>query len=473
MGLPSVFQTGRSAMQASKAAIATTGHNIANANTEGYSRQRIETAASTPKTTPGSKAMIGDGVHIQRHTRINDEYLEKQLRNGNREMAHFEEKELALKQTEDIFNEMNGEGLNRIMTRFFNEFRKLGNEPDNDAIREAVRESSQALVNDFKRLRREVDEVRAHIDTRIDGHVTEINSLAQQIGNLNRKIRESEVTGVKANDMQDQRDLALKKLAGFLSINTHKDNFGNVNVDVPGVGPLITGDRFETLSSLRSPKDENGKPDNSFDVKSSGSVAGVVTHAIKGGRIGALVETRDQTLSTILDRLDDLAFGVSQAVNSVHSEGFSRYGVKGVPFFAELQSKERAAEYLSLSDPIKASINNIAAAAIPDAPSDNRIALAIAAIQSGRFMNDGKSNIDEYYNSIITDVGVAANKNKSLMTQQKDILNQLGKFREQVSGVSIDEETTNMMQYQHTFDASAKVIQVADEMLKTVLDLKR
>jgi len=473
MGLPSVFQTGRSAMQASKAAIATTGHNIANANTEGYTRQRIETAASTPKTTPGSKAMIGDGVHIQRHTRINDEYLEKQLRNGNREMAHYEEKELALKQTEDIFNEMNGEGLNRIMTRFFNEFRKLANEPDNDAIRESVRESSQALVNDFRRLRREVDEVRGHLDARVEGHSAEVNSIAQQIATLNKKIRECEITGVQANDMQDQRDLALKKLAGFLTIHTHKDNFGNVNVDVPGVGPLITGDRTDTLTSLRTPKDAYGKPDNSFDVKTTGSAQSVVTHQIKGGRIGALIETRDQTLSTILERLDDLAYGVAEAVNSVHSEGFSRYGVKGVAFFAPLAGKERAAEYLQLSDPIKASINNIAAASIPDAPSDNRIALAIAGIQSNRFMNDGKSNLDEFYNSIITDVGVTANRNKANINQQRDILNQLNKFREQVAGVSIDEETTNMMQYQHTFDASAKVIQVADEMLKTVLELKR
>jgi flagellar hook-associated protein 1 FlgK len=191
------MQTGRSAMNAAKTAIATAGHNIANANTDGYARQRVEQAAAPGGNKPGSRTEVGRGVGAVNVSRINDEYVEKQLRNSMRDLSHAEEKDLFLRQTEDIFNELNGEGLNRLMTRFFNEFRKLGNEPDNEAVRQSVRESTKALVNDVKRMRGEVDEVRRHIDSRMDGYVREVNSLSEELRDLNLKIKTTEIGGGK------------------------------------------------------------------------------------------------------------------------------------------------------------------------------------------------------------------------------------------------------------------------------------
>ena len=167
-------------MVAAKAAIATTGHNIANANTEGYSRQRVMTESTPAQGGPGSHAQIGTGTQIARVERVNDEYIEKQLRNGGRDLANMEEKDLMLKQTEDIFNEMNGDGVNRLISRFFNEFRQLSNEPDNEAVRQSVREGAQAMINDFHRLRHEVEDVRDHIDSRLEGYAREANDLAER-----------------------------------------------------------------------------------------------------------------------------------------------------------------------------------------------------------------------------------------------------------------------------------------------------
>ncbi len=130
-------------------------------------------------------------------------------------------------------------------------------------------------------------------------------------------------------------------------------------------------------------------------------------------------------------------------------------------------------ENMSLNKEILKDVGLIAAASQPNSPGDNRIALAISKIQGMQIMGDGNATPDDFYNSMVSDIGIAASKTKSSMNQQKDIQLQLGKMRDQISGVSIDEETTNLLQYQHAFDASAKVIQVADEMLKTVLDLKR
>ena len=128
---------------------------------------------------------------------------------------------------------------------------------------------------------------------------------------------------------------------------------------------------------------------------------------------------------------------------------------------------------MDLSDEVRQSVNNIATAAAPDSPGDNRVAIAISGLQGMRILNQGKATADDFFNSIVSDVGVVTGRNRSAMNQQRDIQNQLQKMREQVSGVSIDEETANLMQFQHSFDASAKVIAIADEMLKTVLDLKR
>lgn len=460
-------------MVASRTAIATTGHNIANANTEGYTRQRVQTATDTPRPA-GSRAFIGTGALISRVDRVNDGYIEKQVRNAGRDLAHMEEKDTVLRQTEEIFNEMNGEGLNRLVARFFNEFRKLSNEPDSEAVRQSVREASQALVNDFHRLRSEVEDVRKHIDARLEGHAEEVNALARDLNDMNIRIRTITLGGGEPNDLFDKRDVIVKKLAGHLDLNVHTDNDGNYVVEMKGVGPLVVGGHVTEFAVHRAPADERGKPEGALDISSSGYVGDTVTHQLRGGKMGALLEVRDRTLSTILSRLDELAHNITLSVNEVHQQGFTRDGLRGLSFFRPLgSSSERASEFIQISDDIQANVNNIAAAATPDAPGDNRIAIAISGLQGMRIMNNGKATMDDWYNSIVSEVGVAAARNRSGMNQQKDIVTHLNKMREQLSGVSIDEETANLMQFQHAFDASAKVIQVADEMLKTVLEIKR
>ena len=474
MGLANIFETGRSGMAAMKASIATSGHDIANANTEGASRQRVQTEAAVPQPGPGH-SYIGSGVGVARVERVNDQYIEKQLRDSGRNLASLQEKGMVLHQTEDIFNEMGGEGLNRLISKVFNEFRKLSNDPSSEAVRQSVREATKAMVNDFHRLRSEVGEVQKHIDSRIEGNVSELNSTAKELAELNQRIEQLRTTGAGAppNDLLDRRDLVLKKLATFVDISMHTDKEGSYNVDVKGIGPLVVGAHYEHFGVNRTPADESGKPTNSLDITTSASVSPNVTHRVKGGKLGALVETRDKLLSTIQDRLDELAYNMSTAVNEIHRQGFTRDGLQGVDYFSHLTSKDRASELIGLSDAVRSSVNNIATAAEADAPGDNRVAIAISGLQEARLMNGGHSTMDDYYDSIVSDVGVASAANKSDVKQQQDIGNQLKNMREQISGISIDEETANIMKFQQAFAANARVIQVADEMLKEVLDLRR
>lgn len=472
MGVANVMQSGKSGLMASRTAIATTGHNITNVNTEGYSRQRVGFEAKTPQKYH-NKAYIGTGVDVGRIDRVNDQYLEKQIRNSGRELAHLEEKEFLLRHVEDVFNELDGEGLNRLVANFFNDFRKLSNEPESHALRESVRESTQALTADFKRMRHEVEGIQTHIDARLAGYVGEVNSLTANLKELNDKIRVMEATGGPANDLRDKRDLAIKKLATHFDIQSFEDEHGNAVVNLRGVGPLVGAANAESFSVEKSAADGRGKPEGALSLKTTASASPDVTHQIKSGKIGALLELRDKTIGLVLDRLDEMARTLVDNVNAIHRQGYTKDGRTGVNYFQPLEGGPRAAQFIALSDDIRGSANSIATAAGPDSPGDNRIAIAISGIQNLKLMEGGRASLDDYYNSIMSDVGILSARTKDAIGQQKNVQQQLGKIREQISGVSLDEETANLLQYQHTFDASAKVIQVADEMLKTVLDIKR
>jgi flagellar hook-associated protein 1 FlgK len=484
-GILTVFQTGKSGMNTAKSGIATAGHNISNAGTEGFSRQRVQQEAAVTKQMAGQGGpYVGEGTKLSRVERINDTYLERQLREGVRDSSYHEEKQLFLNQVEDVFNEMNGDGLNRLVARFFNDFRKLSNEPNSEAVRQAVRESSQAMVSDFRRIRSEVEQIRSHIDSRLDGNMKELNSLANQVAELNVKIHTAELQEHEANDLRDRRDLLVKRMNGMADISIHDDDMGMVNIDVRGVGPLVTGPNVEKYHWGRAPEvhdnapnrlpaGETVSPENSLQIKRSEFADQYVTNQFRGGKIGGLVELRDRSVSQVLDRLDQLAYSVANSVNELHQKGFTADGRTNISFFKAPDTVTGAAQKFALSDEIMHSTGNIAAALQPFAPGDNRNALAIGNLQNIHVLNNGRTTIDDFYNSMVADVGVASARNKESLGQQQSIMTQLNKVREQVSGVSIDEETTNLMQYQHAFDASARVIKVADEMLDTILSLRR
>ncbi len=474
MGVLTVLQNGKTGMAAAQAGIATSGHNISNANTEGYSRQRVTTEAKNPnQASYANGSFIGNGVKISNVSRINDSFLERQIRDGSRELAYHDEKQLSLGQIEEVFNEMDGDGLNRIVARFFNDFRRLSNEPSNEALKQAVRESSIALSNDFKRIRNTLVERQSHIDSKLEGQLREFNDLADRLRGLNVKIHDAEISGREANDLHDQRDLILKRIGEFTTVSVMKDSEGMMNVNIPGIGPLVTGPNVERFHYGRGPADlENGSPENSIQIRRSPHAKEAVTHLFKGGKLGAMIEVRDQSVQKALERLDRLAHGIANSVNDLHVQGYSSHGAGGNPFFKPIMAVSGAASNLNLSDAIRADARNIATGYQPDAPGDNRMAQEIANLQNVRIF-DGQTTFDDFYNGIVSDVGIASQRAREAFGQQKGIVTQMGKMREQLSGVSVDEEVTNLMQWQHAFDASAKVIKIADDMYETILGLRR
>ncbi len=467
-----MFNTGKSALFASRSALTTTGHNVANVNTEGYSRQRVN-----QETAPGQKlggSVYGTGVRVAGVERVNDDYLTKQVANESKFLGQYQEKDVAMSQADAIFNELNNEGLNRLMSRFFNEFRKLGNEPESEALRTTVKESADQLVGDFKRISRSIRDIQKNIDVRLEANVKQINEITDKLVNINEQINRMELGGGNANDLKDTRDLNVRKLSEIADIQVGSNEKGEFTIAIQGIGPLVSGslkNKIYLETTKHNP--ENNRPENSVVVRMEHNPSHDISDKLNNGRIGGLIESRDKILGVAQRKIDELAFHFSNNINNIHRQGFAINGSTGVDFFESLGDVYGSAERLSLSSAVQMDANNIATALEANSPGDNRLIQKIAQLQHQRVMGNGTSTFDSHYNSTVADLATIQGKNKQVLEHQMHTVDQLDRMRQSISGVSMDEETANLVQYQQAFNASAKVIQVADEMLDTVMSIKR
>ena len=181
-----LLSIGKTGLFASKKSLEITGHNLANANTEGYSRQRINQTSNMPITQSG--LIKGTGARVVGVNRIHDEHLEKRLCSKLSESKYFQERGVQLEQVENIFNEIDGDGLHKVVNKFFNSFRELSTQPENETIRSVVRDNASLVVKDFNRIRTTLDKLSRNIDSALGASGEEINQLTHKISGLNRQI---------------------------------------------------------------------------------------------------------------------------------------------------------------------------------------------------------------------------------------------------------------------------------------------
>ncbi len=460
------MDTGKRSMMNNQTALSTVGHNIANKSTEGYSRQRVEIQTNTP--TSEGRLQIGTGSKAAQVTRINNPYLEKQIQKEGARGGYLEAQAGTMERVEQIYNEQMNKGLSQYMGEFFNAFRELSNYPENAATRTHVREIGQVLANDFQRVSKDLKSVQGDIDTQITTHVEEVNQTVKEIASLNEKISAVEIQGIPANDERDRRDLLLKKLNEKIDISWAENETGQLSITAGKNAILVSGFSYQELATKRSGADDR------VDVyyKTPAGQLTPITKTISGGRLGALLDTRDKTIEEFKDNVNELAFSFTNEVNRLHRQGVDLLGRPGENFFAELKSKDNAAGMMSLSSSLKKDANRVVAAMNNKGVADNTVANVIANLQDRPVMSDGTSTLDDFYRSSVGRVGVIAQRTQKESEAQKNILNQLSNLRESISGVSLDEEATKMIEYQKGFDASARLIKTADEMFDTVLSLK-
>jgi flagellar hook-associated protein 1 FlgK len=468
-----MLDVGKRSMMNSQTALQTVGHNIANKSTEGYSRQRVELQTSEP--VGDGKLRLGMGAKAAAVTRVNNSYLERQIGKETAQQGFLEGKNDALARVEQVYNEQQNRGLNQFMGDFFNAFRDLANNPESLATRTLVKETGAFLTKDFHRIAGQLAEIQRDVDQQVATQIEEVNGYSREIGTLNEKIQMVEMAGSKANDERDRRDLLLKKMGERLNVKWAEGSDGMVTVSAGNSAILVAGYDARKLEVASTPENAT-KAEGSLDIfyrASENSVPFCVTPQFKGGSIGGLLEARDQTINEFRADVDKLAYSLATAVNRGHEAGFDAYGAKGAAFFSLPAEVRHAAENIRLGAEVADDANRVAAGSIQGAPGDNRIANYIAGLQYEKIANGGSSTLDDHYDAMVGRVGVVSRRASSAFEAQKGIVKQLGNIRESVSGVSLDEETTRMIEFQKAFEASARVIKTADEMFDTILNLKR
>ena len=482
-----LLNIGKSGLNVAKQSMSTTSHNIANANTEGFSRQEVRTETGIQLSQ--GDYVLGTGVEVQSIKRSHDELIEKKLNSSITNHKFNEERGLQLGHIEEIFNEINSEGMNKIMNRFFNSFRELANQPENETIRNVVKENAKIVTGDFHRLQSSLDDVRSSINKKIGLSVSEVNALTSAVAKLNKEISIQEVSGGMANDLRDQRDRAVSTLTEFFPLNTYSDSKGQFVVNVEGVGSIVTGGIAQELVFGSTVADgANSTDKGNAELFFKNRQGAPFSDRINGGSLGAQLKSRNEELASLEGQLDQLAHGLVLATNAIHRKGFANHAVPvdasgnplphlatkpvtGINFFKEPLDMKRAAEYISISDEVERDVNNIAAALEANKPGDNRIAQAISKLQHEKVLGECTTTFEEQYLKSVGDIGLKAGKAKIDIEQSHGILAQARSFKERLAGVSLDEEAANMVRYQNAYEASAKVIRASDEMFKAVLGL--
>ncbi|AGH94791.1 flagellar hook-associated protein FlgK [Pseudobdellovibrio exovorus] len=464
-----LLDVGRRGMAVSQAALNTTSHNIANKSTEGYSRQRVETQTS-PAVDAGNQR-IGTGASLKSINRTNNPWLEKQLEREGSNLAFLEGRSGALNRLESAFNEQTVKGLSGSMSDFFNSFRELANNPESLTARTVVRDKAAALVQTFQDVDRQIESVNSELNNTIETGINEVNTYSKEIAKLNEKIQSIEVAGNSANDERDRRDLLVKKLSEKLDISYAEDTkSGMINITSGKTGILVAG---TSSASLKVGKDAAGQIAVLYPMSEKGTQVNI-TEQFKRGSMGGALELRDGSVSEIRAQLADLAYNLAAEVNEAHSEGYDRYSQKGMQFFSLPQDGSFDLSSLRVNEQISNDVGRIAAGAKPNAPGDNTTANVIHSLQFKHVMGaDRTFTFDNFFNSKVGEIGTMNQTARANLESQKNIHDQLKNVRESISGVSLDEEAQKMIEFQKSYEASARVIRMADEMFETVLSLKR
>ena len=453
-----LLDIGRGALLAHQKAISITGHNIANVNTPGYSRQRVNLATSLGLTS--ASGQMGAGVRVSDIQRIYDQFLGSQINTESYNLGKWEAQKSSLERVEIIFDETTGFGLNQAMGDFWNAWQDLANNPEGHTERQVLVAKSEIMAETFNKISSDLNQQQNDIDNSIEGAVIEINTIAGQISDLNIKISDIEKSGQSANDLRDERDLLLKELSSMIDISSFEGDDGQVTVLVGNGRPLVQPPYSLSLSTVTN---ASGHEDVVWVDRDGNSVD--ITNDISGGKLKGWLEVRDVKIEDYKTRLDDLASSIITEVNNLHTAGFDLNGAAGGAFFTGTSASDIAVDTNIINDV------NLIAASGTGAPGDNSNSIAIVNLQNGLLMSGGTATYDDFYNSLVSDVGIDAQSAQMNYDHQTAMASSLDNYRESISGVSLDEEMVNLVKFQHAYDAAAKLISAVDEMMNTVMNM--
>lgn len=331
MGLDGLLDIAKSALSASQQGMTVTGHNVANVNTPGYSRQEAVVTERDPVN--GGPGQVGTGVHVTEIRRIVDSFINREITASHSALGQFNITQDQLFQIQNMFGDSNNQGIGAQLTSFFSSLQDVAASPSEVTPRSVLLAKADFLTSGFNQIADELTARRVSVDDQVKQTITEINSLAVQVAELNGKIVSAEMTGQNANDLRDQRDQAINDLAQRTDISVIDGGNGSLSVFVGRGQVIVENTVARSLVAVQS-LDNSGLVNVQYD--SGGNRSMDISSLITGGKLGGLLEIRDTTLPGLQTSFNKLAASLVNEVNQLHRQGYGLDGSTGLNFFSPL-----------------------------------------------------------------------------------------------------------------------------------------
>jgi flagellar hook-associated protein 1 len=448
------LQIALGALEADRGAVEVTSNNIANVNTAGYSREQVNLQENAPIQV--GNILFGTGVSLGQTTSVRDNLLEQRLDQENTSSGQLNSFLGAMNQVQTLFNETAGAGLQSPLTAFFNSLTQLTTDPSNSSYRQAVLTAGQNLASDMQQDDSNLHSLQANTDQSVVQDVNQVNQLTQQIAALNVQVSTLESLGKDPGAFLDQRTQLVRQLAGLVDISETTANNGSLTIATTSGASLVDGSQSFALSTQINPNTTY------HDVFANGVD---ITQNIIGGSLGGSIQARDTAIPGVLNQLDTLAYNLETSFNTQSRAGFDANGNPGVNFFTQPAAISGTASTIAvaISDP------NLIAASSDGSAGSNGNAQALANLQNQTIIN-GQTPYN-YYSNLVFGIGNQVSQAQNEQTAVSLVQQQLNDQRGAISGVSLDEEAVNLIQFQGAYEASANVVNVVNQLLTTTINM--
>jgi len=449
MGISKLLNISQRSLFVYQKALEVTSNNIANVSDPNFSRQRVDFSSLNANTA--ETLAVGDGVEISDILRLRDQFTENQIISYTQSNSFDQKKAELLSGLESILSEPSDLGLSNLLGEFFNSWEELSVNPESAQLRTNVIQTAQNLSNKLKNIYDGYSNLRLNLEEEAVDNVDLLNQYVGEIRTLNDEIFRLNVTDANANALLDRRDELIVELGKIANINVAYDSDNMANITIGGVYAV---DRYFNA--------EFKVVENQGNL-SIQTVDGTSKLKITKGSLGAIVETANSTIPGYLDFLDSMGNSILENVNSIHESGYTNTEpqLTGIKFFDSYGDGN-----LKINSDILNDVNFIATSA-DGTSGNNDIALQIAGLSNSKILN-GQTLVTGYSN-FVSNIGNTIGTCKLNNESNSLVLQQLEQQKATYSGVSLDEEMTNILQFQKSYEAAAKLIKVADELFETLL----
>ena len=474
MSIGSILNMARSGMNAQQAAIQTASQNISNAQTEGYSRQRVELVSALPTVFPN--AIIGTGVSVVGITRARDTLLDATFRSDSSGAATADTTRAALSQIQSVFGEPSDHGLAAALDGFWSAWSSLSTDPTNSGAKSVVRATGAHVASTLNNFAVQLDQLDQSNRVSMNADVQQLNGVLTQVAQYNQQIISSESSGNSANDLRDARDKLLDQVSKMAGGQVVQRSNGSAAV-------YLAGRAVVDASTVLQLQMNTGQPPT---VSFSGSTTQIVG---LGGSLRAQLDISSNRIPTVMARLDALASGLVQTVNAIHSAGTLFTGSPPVSsaagnFFDVTSPAPAGVDPLQTARGIRLAATLTGADAVAAAgagaagPGNNAAVLALAGLRTTAVSltlpsGPATATIGDFFNATVGDVATATKQAEDDSAVQTTLASSASARRQSVSGVSTDEELISVIQHQHAYQAAARLVNVVNEMTQVLVDLGR